>query len=111
MCIRDRGDGNEILIPAPSDEGSYTFLVEAVSPDGCVSEQLTEIFVEVIDCNTCAPIYSSDVNTNFACSGDEAEFTLTLTDIDANDQIVILETPNGQKPIWILLGMGNIQPL
>jgi len=91
------GDGSEILIPVPDDEGSYTFLVEAVSPDGCVSEQLTEIFVEVIDCNACAPIYSSDVNTNFACAGDEAEFILSLTNGSANDQIVILETPDGEE--------------
>jgi len=101
------GDGSEILIPVPTEEGSYTFLVEAISPDGCASEELTEIFIEVIDCNTCAPIYSSDVNTNFACSGEVAEFMLTLNDSNANDQFVYLKEPNGN--LISLSSVGNGQ--
>jgi len=79
------GNGNEISIPVP-DEGTYIFLVEAVSPS--------------------APIYTTDVNQNFACSGDIAEFTVSLLDPEANDQVAILETPNGQLS---LTPLGNGQ--
>jgi len=101
------GDGNEILIPVPGDEGSYTFLVEAISPDGCSSEELTEIYIEVVDCDTCSPIFSSDVNTNFACSGEMAEFMLTLTDSEANDQFVYLKDPEGNLTTMNSVGNGQ----
>jgi len=41
----------------------------------------------------CSPIYTSDAEPNVACAGESAEFTVTLSDALANDQVVILEGP------------------
>jgi len=101
------GAGNEILISVPDDLGAYTFMAEAISPNGCASEALTEIYVEVVDCNNCATIFSADVNTNLACSGEVAEFMLTLNDSEANSQFVYLTEPDGNTISLQSVGNGQ----
>jgi len=55
----------------------------------------------------CYGIYTSDISANAECAGAAVEFTVTLTDALANDQIIIIEGPEIVTTTMVAIGNGQ----